>query len=690
MNRRKDRNRRGRAARAGNRSLRPTDSTADIEPRQTHAYGSNVYTVPAVCGLLLLAVIEVFGQTARHEFVNFDDPDYVYENQHVRGGLSGEGTAWAITAFHSGNWHPLTWLSHMLDCQVYNLKPAGHHLTSVLLHAMATVFLFLAFQRMTGAVWPSSWVAAVFAIHPLRVESVAWVAERKDVLSGLFFTLTIWFYARYAERPTSWSRYLLGLASFAMGLTAKPILVTLPFVLLLLDYWPLGRMGVGEKERKGAGSKEQEFQISNLKSQIPATPFLPFFLFHRLHAPRTFLALVVEKTPFFVLAAASCLVTLAAQQESLSSLEHLALPGRLANAAVAYVAYLGKTLYPVRLAALYPLSDVPPPPLEVVAAASVLLAISTAVVVARRASPYLLVGWLWYLGILVPVIGLVQVGFQAMADRYTYLPQIGLCIAFAWGAAQVAGSVASRWSVAAVATLLLAGLVVSAWQQTPHWRDSETLWTHTLACTSQNPVANYNFGVTLAGRGRVDEAIIQYQKALETHPDYADAHNNLGVVMTSRGQTDEAIVHFVKVLKIKPDNEKANYNLGLILAGRGQLDEAITHFRKALEISPDNAETHDNLGLALARRKQTDEAIAHFRKAIEINPQDVDAHNNLGIAMAGRGQVDEAIAHYRKALEINRDDMAAHYNLGNSLAGQRQVGEALEHYERALGLAIAK
>ncbi|MGO9109395.1 MAG: hypothetical protein ACLP9L_09190, partial [Thermoguttaceae bacterium] len=435
----------------------------------------------AICGFLLLAVITVFGQTANHDFVNFDDDDYVYENRHVRGGLSGEGTVWAITACHFGNWHPLTWLSHMLDCQLYDLKPSGHHLTNVLLHVAAAVLLFLALQRMTAAPWPSAWAAGVFAIHPLRVESVAWVAERKDVLSGLFFMLTLWLYACYAQRPASWGRYLLVVASFVLGLTAKPMLVTLPFVLLLLDYWPLGRLSPlrAGSEKNGANLPRPE---------------------------RLLVRLVMEKIPLFVLAVASCVVTLSAQHDAISSLERLPISWRVANAAVAYIAYLGKMFYPAGLAVLYPFPKRPPAAWEVIAAVTMLSAISAVVFVARQKCPYLLFGWLWYLGTLVPVIGLVQVGSQAMADHYTYLTQIGLYTAIAWGATHLAGSrPCCRWTFAAVSTVVMAGLIVCAWRQAPYWRDHEALWTHTLACTSQNYLAHNNLGLALAFCGQLEE-----------------------------------------------------------------------------------------------------------------------------------------------------------------------------------------
>jgi tetratricopeptide (TPR) repeat protein len=453
----------------------------------------------------------------------------------------------------------------MLDCQLYGVaRPGGHHLTNLLLHAAAAVVLLLALRRMTGSLWPSAWVAAVFAIHPLRVESVAWVAERKDVLSGLFFMLTLWFYARYVERPASWGRYLLVAASFALGLTVKPMLVTLPFVLLLLDYWPLGRM-------KAEGGRMKKIRIH------PSS-----FILH------PFARLVVEKIPLLLLAAASCLITLAAQRhaDALQPLEQLDYPGRVAHAAAAYVAYLGKMLYPGGLAVFYPLPKGPQPAWEVVAATTMLAAISAAVFAARQNCPYLLFGWLWYLGTLVPVIGFVQVGCQAMADRYTYLAQIGLTMALAWGAVHLAGSWPCRRCVfAALSALVAAGLTVCAWQQTLHWRDSETLWTHTLACTTQNPIAHCNLAAALAHRGKLDEAIAQYGAVLDIQPDFPAAQTNLGNALARRGRLDEAIAHFEKALENDPLDALAHYNLGNALAGHGQADAAIVHFQKALGLA---------------------------------------------------------------------------------------------------------
>jgi len=646
--------------------------------------------VLAVCGLLLLAVIAVFGQTASHDFVNFDDDVYVYENRRVQQGLTGEGIAWAIGAYHACNWHPLTWLSHMLDCQLYHLKPGGHHLTNLLLHAVTAVLVFLSLQRMTGALWRSAWVAAVFAIHPLRVESVAWVAERKDVLSGLFFMLTLWFYARYAERPASWDRYVLVVASFALGLTAKPMLVTLPFVLLLLDYWPLRRVAGGGRWAVVSRPGVEGRGLPPTHRPLPTAPYPPPTARHPLptaHRPPSTpaLRLIVEKLPLLALAAASCAVTLSAQRDAMQSLERVAFSERVANAAVAYVSYLGKMFCPTALAALYPFPRNPLPIWEVVAAVTVLLAISMAVFVARRKCPCLLFGWLWYLGTLVPVIGLVQVGGQAMADRYTYMTQIGPYTALAWGTVCVVGSWPyRRWAFAGFSALMFAGLMVCAWQQMRFWRDSETLWKHTLDCTSQNYLAHNDLGVDLAGRGEVGAAIFQYQKALEIKPDYAEAYNNLGNVLAGHGQAVAAITDFQTALEIKPDYAEAHYNLGAALAGRGEVGAAIVHLKRALEIKPDYAKAHNKLGNLIADRGDADAAIAHFQKALEIKPDYSDAHNELGVALAGRGEVDAAIAHFQRALEIEPDYAEAHYNLGVALAGRGAVDAAIAHFQKAL------
>ncbi len=579
------------------------------------------HSLLAVCGLLLLAVALVFGQTVRHEFINLDDADYVYQNQRVRAGLTGEGIVWAFTQSHVSNWHPLTWLSLMADAQM--LKPregpldlarlaAEMHLVNVALHAANSLVLFLVLTGMTASIWRSALVAALFAVHPLHVESVAWVTERKDVLSGLFGLLAIGAYAWYARGPTV-GRYLLVAAALTLGLTAKSMLVTWPLLLLLLDYWPLQR----------------QFSVR----------------------------LVLEKVPLLLPVAASAAITFLAHRSggAVISLASVPISERIARAAVLYVTYFGKTLWPVNLTAMYPKA-----PIEnywPALAAGVLLVLLTAGALwgARRGQRWLAVGWFWYLGTLAPTIGLVQVGSQVMADRFLYLPQIGICLSMVWGAAHLAGVWPFRRRLlAAVSALLVGGLMVCAWQQTSYWRISETLWTHALACTSQNRMAHYNLGVALVDRRRVDEAISEYQKALDIKPDYAEAHNNLGVALANRGQFDEAIAHYRNALEIKPDYGQAYTNLGNALADRGQVKEAIVQYRKALQVKPDDMDAHNNLGLALADGGQFDEATACFCKSLEINPYCAEAHYNLGLVLAGRKRIEEAIAHYRQALDLAR------------------------------------
>jgi protein O-mannosyl-transferase len=446
------------------RYKRTTSVTADLcsSPKEpplisVKSLTNNAAMVPAICVSLLLAVALVFGQTVGHEFINYDDQQYVYENPQVEGGLTLRGIAWAFTTSHASNWHPLTWLSHMVDCQLYGLHAGGHHLTNILLHAAAAILLFLVLWRMTGDLWPSAFVAAVFAVHPLRAESVAWVAERKDVLSGLFFLLILWAYVSYARHPFSPIRYLTVVVLFALGLMAKPMLVTLPFLLLLLDYWPLGRIGL---PAAGGGS-------------------FPF--------PRR---VVVEKIPLLALAIASCMATFLVQVKAVVALDAIPISSRIANALVSYVAYMGNFFYPMGLAVFYPLPASGLPIWKVVGSTLALTGVSVAAQAWRRRFPYLFVGWFWYLGMFVPVIGLVQVGSHSMADRYTYLPQIGLCLAVTWGVTQIAVSRHYRRWVCGVASVLAVLVLMGiAWRQTSYWRDSETLFTHALACTANNYIA---------------------------------------------------------------------------------------------------------------------------------------------------------------------------------------------------------
>ena len=639
--------------------------------------GRNRYLVLAVCGFLLLAVGLVFGQTIRHEFVGFDDDRYVYDNPQVSCGLSAEGICWAFTHSHVTNWHPLTWISLMLDCQLYGLSPGGYHLTNVLLHATTAVFLFLVLRAMTGRLWPSALAAALFAVHPLRVESVAWVTERKDVLSGLFFVLTLWAYLGYVRHRFSLLRYLAVMMVFSLGLMAKPMLVTLPLVLLLLDYWPLRRMS--DSPRLDPTLPQGDGGTFARGATFPKADLGRFSFPWRL---------VLEKVPWLALVLISCVLTVWAQHEALVSIERLPLWWRLGNALTSCLAYVGQFFYPAGLAVYYPHMGLELAIGKVIAAVLVLLGITGAALVCRRRCPYWFVGWFWYLVMLVPVIGLVQVGAQTMADRYTYLPQIGLCMALVWGGADVCQSWPYRRGAFGIASaLLLAILLGCAWRQTSFWCDNETLWTHTLACTMGNSVAHYNMGVDLAHQGRLDEAMAHYQKTLEIKPDSAEAHNNLGAVFARLDRIDEAMAHYQKALEIKPDYAEAHYNLGAAFARLDRFDEAMAQYQKALEIEPAYAEAHYNLGNALANRGRIDEAMAQYRKALEIKPDYVEALNNLGTAFARLGRFDEAIARYRKVVEIRPGLAEVHYDLGYALANRGRIDEAVAHYRKALDLA---
>jgi protein O-mannosyl-transferase len=561
------------------------------------------WRAPAVCLVLAAITFAVFGQTAGFGFVNHDDDKYVYENPVVAMGLTLKGVAWALTYGEIGHWHPLTWLSHMADCQVYGLNPGGHHLSNVLLHAATVILLFLVLRQMTGALWRSAFVAAVFAIHPLRVESVAWIAERKDVLSGVFFMLTLWAYARYARQPSR-GRYAAVAVWYGLGLLCKNTLVTLPFVLLLLDWWPLGRMSRASLSR-----------------------------------------LVMEKVPLFLLSIGSCVATFLVPEKVFAS-DRVPFLERIGNAVVSYGLYLRQMVYPAGLAVVYP-NPSNGQPLWKVALAFVLLAvISTSVWACRKRRPYLLVGWLWYLGMLVPMLGIIQISYYAHADRYTYLPGIGLVLAGTWAVGDWSmGWKQQRAVLGGLMAVVIGALMVCAGKQTAYWQNSETLWIHTLACTTGNYVAHNNLGTAVGQKGRMDEAITDYKKALQIKPDYADAHYNLAVVLRQEGRVDEAITHFEQTVQANPGFTEAYNNLGNAFLYKGKMDEAITQYQNALQINPDYGKALNNLGYALLQKGKVDEAIAHFQKALQINPDDTKARVNLEQALLQQQRAREAITH---------------------------------------------
>jgi tetratricopeptide (TPR) repeat protein len=616
-------------------------------------------TIFAVCLGLAAATLLVFAPTLRCGFVNFDDDRYVYDNPQVAAGLTAHGTAWAFTHVHSANWHPLTTLSHMLDCQLFGLEhPGGHHFTNVLLHAATSVLLFLLLLTLTGRLWPSALVAALFAWHPLRVESVAWVAERKDVLSGLFFVLTLAAYAGYAARPFRATRYLLLLFVYALGLMTKPMLVSVPLVLLLLDYWPLRR--------------------------TPGSAAVP---------PCSTVRWIAEKIPLLLLAAGSCVVTAWVQQDAIAHFVRVALPWRIANALVAYVAYLGKFFWPVNLAVLYPHPETDLPAGEI-AAAALLLAVVTALAAAWRCKrPWLPVGWLWYLGMLVPVVGLVQVGPQAMADRYTYLPQIGLSLALVWGAADLTASWPYRpWICGAASAILLSALLVCTWRQTSYWRDSETLWNHTLACTSRNYVAQYNFGRWLANHGRTAEAVEHFRNSIQINRRQPLAYGAWGEMLFRQGRFDEAIQRYQQAVDVGPDYADAHKNLGVVLSRRGSIEAAIEQFQIALRLDPGDPQTQLNLAVAQATVGRLDAAIGHCRTALLIEPRLADAHGCLALALYHQRQWPEAVAQWRETLRLEPRSVAVLQLTAWALAtcpdpALRNASEAVELAQRAIRLA---
>jgi tetratricopeptide (TPR) repeat protein len=546
----------------------------------------------------------------------------------------------------------------MLDVELFGLRAGWHHLVNLLFHLANTVLLFLLLDRMTGAQWRSAFVAALFALHPLHVESVAWIAERKDVLSTLFLLLTLLSYQRYVQAPSR-SRYLGTLAAFALGLMAKPMLVTLPCVLLLLDYWPLDRFSSG-RESRATGSDSR-----------PAWRWL-----------------LIEKIPFFVLSLAVGVVALFTQQRTgaMATLESTPPGFRVGNALLAYVGYISKMVWPRDLAVIYPL----PATITLVQislAAAFLAGVSYATIRAARRHPYILVGWLWYLGTLVPVIGLVQVGNQALADRYSYIPLIGLFVAIAWGVPALVGPGRRRGTAlhiaAGVAVFACAGLT---WAQVGIWKDSVALFGHAVRAVPDNYVARQFLGSALAERGSFDEALVEYSEALRVSPGYTRAVVGKGRVLAKLGRRAEAIDHFERALEIDSDSVDAHLHMAEAFAGLGRVDDAIARYRYVLDLDPDNAAARVNLGAALAQRGDLDAAAVQYAQALLADPFDAGIHLNLGVVLGRLGRLDESLEHFRRALEIAPEYAEAHFSLGVALARQGKVDQSIEHFREALRL----
>ena len=610
-----------------------------------------------ICLLLTIMTLSVYGQVKHHDFVDYDDDLYVVENPVVQSGLNLKNVIWAFKTNSIANWHPLTWLSHLLDVQLYGFDAGQHHITSLIIHILNAILLFLAFRRFTGALWRSAFVAALFALHPLHVESVAQVACRKDVLSTFFWMLTILTYAGYVDQPGKF-RYFLVLLFFALGLMAKPMVVTLPFVLLLLDYWPLRRF-------KDIGANIAESNPQWIK---------------------IFLYLLWEKIPLFILSAVSSAVTFWVQNTggAVASLVRYPLSVRVANALVSYAGYITKTIWPTNLTVFYPHPGMWPL-WEVVGAFCLLLMISILVIRTVKDRPFLIVGWLWYTGTLVPVIGLVQVGAQAMADRYTYVPLIGLFMMISWGANDLFIKCRFRkFVIAAMALSIIFVFMAVSWIQTGYWQNSLKLFTHAIEATSNNYAAHNNLGMVLQEMGRPQEAIRHYQIALQIDPEYAFAHNNWGNALSAMKKYAEAAEHYVTAVKLNPHYAKAHYNLANFFMGEAKINEAISHYSKALRIDSSYVAAYNNLGTASALQGKIDEAIFHYRKALSIDPAFFESSKNLAIIHAMQGDYDAARIVLKESLAVRPDRWEASYYIAGTYARQNKVEESVGWLEKAV------
>ena len=607
---------------------------------------------PDACvGVVLVAITLVpFAQVGGHEFVNYDDNEYVTDNPQVKQGLTAETVAWALTGHLMGHWQPLVALSHLLDVQLFGLDAGGHHLTNLWFHLANTLLLFGLLRRLTGARWRSAAVALLFAIHPLHVEPVAWVSSRKDVLSTFFLLLTLLAYARYAKRPTALG-YVLVFVLYCLGLMCKPNVVTAPGLLVLLDYWPLARF--------------EKIWVRNWRSWRP----------------------LWEKLPLAVPTAAMSALTYrsAAAHGMAGPSEFFTWPVRIANATLAYGQYIARTLWPRNLASFYPHPAADVALWKVGLSAVLLVGVTVVVVWLIRRRPYLAVGWFWYLGTLVPVIGLVQSIHYATADRYTYVPLIGLFMMLAWGVPDALGRPRQgRVALGIVTAVMVAALTTASWFQARVWRNSLALASHTVNLTEDNAAMHNNLGMALVERGRLEEARIHFARAIQVSDYYFKGHYNMAVTLEKQGKDDQAVAEYRKALDVIPDDVSTHYNLGNLLRRLGHEEEGIALLTKAVELDPDHADAHYNLGMALESQGRVDEAIAHYEQAVQARPDYSEAYNSLGIALAQRGDVAQAEKHFRDAVRCNPHNAEALNNLGAALLRQGNLAKAVEYYEEAL------
>ncbi len=657
--------------------------------------------------ILTLGTLICYWPIAGHQFINFDDPQYITNNFHITPGLSWSGIAWAFTSGYACNWHPLTWISHMFDCHVFGVNAGWHHLMNLGFHLGNSLLLLHLLHRMTGSVWRSAFVAALFAWHPLHVESVAWASERKDVLSTLFWILTMLAYVQYVQRPSR-ARYGLTLCWFALGLMSKPMVVTLPCVLLLMDLWPLRRLRFPALVKGKVAVTDLTVASSQETNSVRPLKFL-----------------LSEKIPFFVLALISSMITYLVQQKggAVSSFEAIPFGARVANAAVAYLGYISKMFWPVNLTPIYPYPS-HLPLVSVLSAGLLLVLVSGWFILRLQTQPWLFTGWFWFLGTLIPTIGLIQVGSQSMADRYTYIPSIGFFMLIVWGlAAWAAAKPHFQKASVGIGVFILTGFAVATSLQLRHWRDAESLFRHTLAASSDKYIAynylgkavedagrtnealvlyqksiglkpgyaegEYNVGTLLMNKGELESAVAHFQAALKTHPRYADAHNNLGSAWFKLGRVADAKSQFAKAVSLDPKNPEAHYNLGTVLVAESNFDEAIRQFSEAIQLKPNYAAAHGNLGVALMYRGKVAQGMAHFAEAARLNPRDADARLNLGIALLEHGSAPQASRLLADALNLSPNSPKIHYYLALSLARQHNTSEAIAYAQKARTLALA-
>jgi protein O-mannosyl-transferase len=600
-------------------------------------------SILVITAALIVITLSVYMQVGNHPFQIIDDGDYITDNPHVELGITSNNIAWAFTSIHSSNWHPITWLSHMADAQLYGMNPRGHHLTSVAIHTFNTLLLFYLLFRLTHAFWQSFFVAVLFSIHPLHVESVAWVAERKDVLSMFFMLITLLFYSEYVMKQKN-MHYFVSLFFFILGLMAKPMLVTLPIVMLLLDIWPL--------ERYRHNGIQSVHQISS-----------------------TVIALIKEKIPFIFFALLSCFITIYAQHKggSVASLANIPFHLRIENALVAYIKYIGKTLWPHDLAILYPFPSTIPIWQSTISL-SILFLLSAAAIWSVRSYPYVAVGLFWFIITLVPVIGLVQVGAQSMADRYTYLPLIGIFIIIAWGGSDISKGMRHRQGILGMLTVTITFVLVAiTWHQLGYWRDNISLYRHAIKITTGNNSLIHSSladALMLRGKENIDEAILEYREALRLNPYNWLAHCNLGIALIDKGNIDEAILEYKEALRIVPNNVSVHYYLGRAFNDKGNFDDAIQQYQKALQINPSHVKSYNSLGVAYSNKGMLDEAIQKYYEALKVDPNYVDAHYNLALDLTNRGRLDAAIYEFREALRINPNDVKARKKLEEAITGR--------------------